>query len=266
MSLDKLFVSKREFLAISAIFVEACARRPGRVIRPEYTAQDFFESFPEGLSSGIIRKYPVDNPAQCLVHIKMIHGGRFIPEDKKQMVDQVQHDIYQIVKSLIRRYGIRDIRHEGFYEEGNLTRQAVKHYKEMTRIAGNHYQYYAGAIPKLAYEGEVSVKKGDDKIIMDGIIERRNHDPYSKYDGRENALLDVIAKEGDTVNILIYGGWHAFAGTSRLTEDITGVISTQNNIATFNSMFPDKKIAFIEVVPSAYLQYIGFFNNPDISR
>ena len=56
------------------------------------------------------------------------------------------------------------------------------------------------------------------------------------FDAREDVALDIISKNPNQMNVMVYGGAHKF----------------EDNIHEWNQRNPDKKYSLIEVTPESY--------------
>ena len=251
------------------------------------SASEFFKKFPEKLNGAReVRKYQTSGARYNLVHINQSHLNiDFIdyqlPKSDYPKVNAVQKDIYNILTDLSSR-GLNDsVRVEGVFrdKDEDLTVEQSQEYRRILGLVGEEFPYLPGTGLKLASEGKIKIEQGDDfpammicELARQGTLEfffynQRNLLPsnqleiiqkhgfsedFYRRDNRENALLELMANEGRTNNVLTYGAAHQFGGKQSCgdnypSKNLNG--GSQYNLADWNSENPDKKFSLIEVFP-----------------
>ncbi|MEK6820542.1 MAG: hypothetical protein AABX71_02415, partial [Nanoarchaeota archaeon] len=137
------------------------------------------------------------------------------------------------------------------------------------RTAGEigYFKKYAGddaetnAVKRLVIEGKISLRGAETaysnfiagrKISMNPELTPRELAHIS--DNREDVFLNIIAKQEDPLLVVIYGGRHAWGGSASCGADylFKDRLSSRDNIALWNSLYPSKKCSLIEITPPSY--------------
>ena len=89
--------------------------------------------------------------------------------------------------------------------------------------------YRQGAADVLFFERKVDLKAA----------ETANARKQGRFEPREDALLEIVAKDAPTYAVAVYGGGHDFG----------------DNIERWNTAHPHQKFSFIEITPTAYFTH-----------
>jgi hypothetical protein len=213
---------------------------------------------------------PYQNAKHCLVHIRDYHVTPNMSAKSEAVVEAVQKDIRQILRSFM---DAPEIRLRGVYTEGltlegeALARRAPK---SGNQAGSRKADRGLGGLLASAFLGsddgtraQRSELSAVDWLHREAGLTKRaaetrqgNHaaaeilrQPLSSgnrlrgqrvLEDREDILLDIIAEKGDPVAVTVFGGFHDWS----------------NNIQAWNKKHPDRKFALVEITPTAYAAHV----------
>ena len=193
-------------------------------------ANRLLEEFPTNIHGAKeVKKYEIKGANKTLVHVRQAHINEGITSDQRDYVAKVQGDIYQILAFLNIHKKISEVYVEGLTEnhEGdsnpdlsfyNIKTGEIIDAPKLLEVEGT-----IRLIPAERYESHLRALS-------------RNAITKDIFDARENIALDVISRNQNTLNVLVYGGLHWFG----------------DNINEWNKQHPDRKYSLIEITPESY--------------
>ncbi|MBW2965646.1 hypothetical protein KY342_00920 [Candidatus Woesearchaeota archaeon] len=175
---------------------------------------------------------------------ELISLVRFIDDIYKS----IKHDLRKDIKELERRLIFNSSRE---YLELLEEKRA-----ELRRMHKNEEESIVyGAILKLGAEGKLKMLPAEEKehdFKEEDFMEREK--VYAMTEGREDKFLEIASKLKNHIVYLVYGGFHAWGGRTSCgaNYDLSGRLSTKDNIVEWNLKHPDKKFSLIEISFKSY--------------
>ena len=142
--------------------------------------------------------------------------------------------------------GITNYRAELFEELSDFKTKSLDLKNESTPYVAE-YEIVDGAADKLYLEGKIEILPVEtmeanllagfvaEDVVNGEKVDARKHD-FIVMQKRENIALEIIAKNSDALNVMIYGGAHYWG----------------DNINSWNSQNPNQKYSLIEITPESY--------------
>lgn len=222
-------------------------------------------------STSKIEDYKVNDSKYWLVHVKQAH---LIPDLEKiandisriddsnkikiakslqeifENTNIVQKDIYDILSYLIKNKKISEVREESVFEGEEtsnefITKEYLKNNKNLndllriwnkdkTKDYNEKIKYLPNATWVLCSENKIKLLPASNK--KESFIAWESQKKELIYEGRENYLLEIISKDKNPLQIVVYGGSH----------------NLKDNIEQWNKKFPNKMFSFKEITPENY--------------
>jgi len=208
------------------------------------TTEELFNRFPTTIPGAAeIRKYPVDHPASCLVHVKNMHYIPDAPElqvvalppdvvkshNKESM--KTQKDIYTILDYLSKWSGEKHVFCEGW------TPELVSYLSPEKIHTVNRSSLELFGEVKLYAEGKIIILPGDTKesdMLKEGVLGVYLMTLDSRVlNAPEYKVLDLLSESSYPMKILVYGHGHSF----------------RDNLEAYNNKNPKGSMSLIEVIP-----------------
>jgi hypothetical protein len=162
----------------------------------------------------------------------------------------VQKDIYDILSYLIKNKKISEVREESVFEGEEtsnefITKEYLKNNKNLndllriwnkdkTKDYNEKIKYLPNATWVLCSENKIKLLPASNK--KESFIAWESQKKELIYEGRENYLLEIISKDKNPLQIVVYGGSH----------------NLKDNIEQWNKKFPNKMFSFKEITPENY--------------
>ena len=244
-------------------------------LEKKLTANEMLRDFPdEIMGAKEVVKYEVPDAEYCLAHLRQTHDGNVgefvnksnIPEQDKEIttkliymqVNQVQKEIYNILKEVNKKQGISDIYLEGLLPNHvDLVRNSPKEVYQIylnefiergvfdPKTEEANYFFIPGGALALNCQGKINLCAAESEDtykfakIAKNLPEGEIKDKFLKT-MREDALIDIVAKDGNPFALTVYGSDHNF----------------KDNIEKYNSE-NQNKFSLIEITPASYVENIG---------
>ena len=244
-----------------AVEIAAQKDKPIREVVPYdnlTAANKFLRDFPSVIPGArAVRKYETPGAGKCLVHVLQRHyvnpdSSRF--EHYKRVyrkVNQVQHDIYDILSYLRSHHGLYEVIVEGAWE-GMTDQDLVYYYHAVLNSLRAHgyisqglgteqCRYIPGAALLLFKEGKIRLVPSRKGFSQRGDI----HEDY---------IVAKASTRDACYSVVVLGAAHIFGGLASCGAGYPQyrVRPKIDNIAIWNEANPDKTFSLIEVVPRSY--------------
>ena len=183
-------MNRRTFLqtaAASILALSGCAQdgfiRVDNLVIPEdltleqiIGANEILLNFPDRLPGAkLIDKYLTPNASKVMVHVLQYHLIEGLNQQQKEVIAEVQNNIYDILEAIIKRYRIQGIYHEGTLDNKGITDIGL--YAWINFIKSNPYMYHPHSKYKLHTFQDV-LKYFADKQKYDDYLWYQDFMPY----------------------------------------------------------------------------------------
>jgi len=128
---------------------------------------------------------------------------------------------------------------------------------DYARENSDKHPYFPGAGLRMAVEGKIGLKATEDQLLMDlseseHLLRRLGSNCYDvTCTAREDHVLKLLAEDKDPLNVVLFGGGHAWGGKHSCGEDYDCEErdDSVDNIFMWNTLHPEEKFSLIEIRP-----------------
>lgn len=231
----RLFLRATLAAAMAMASIDACAQDVRRSINKHLSG---IPATTPHLDSS--RSLLHENPRHGLIYIRQIHWAQGMDQRSAEAVERCQRQIKDMLEFLVDEGWSDDVYAEGRMAENEPPPDERYAYYEDAEEQGIDVDPIAerGGVQMVSTKKSFTIKGAERTAAYDRSGKVMNDPPSAErdralFEERENALLEIIAEEGDDIATTVYGAAHDW----------------ENNVREWNKAHPDKAFSLITLTP-----------------